>query len=206
MKHEDKYLKICNGLKRLIKKTGEPLEGNCMYHHLSLKPWDCLLNKRKNYQKIATNKNKICEIGFNAGHSLLTMLLVNPDAKYVLFDLGSHKYSKPCFEYLKTKFPNTKMDIVWGDSRVTLLNYHLSKPKTKFDVIHIDGGHAYEVYSKDWKHSLQMIQKGGILIFDDTDNSRISSFIDKQIKRGVVKEADGYLETFGYKHRILIKI
>jgi len=177
-----------------------------MYHHLSLKPWDCLLNKRKNYQKIATNKNKICEIGFNAGHSLLTMLLVNPDAKYVLFDLGSHKYSKPCFEYLKTKFPNTKMDIVWGDSRVTLLNYHLSKPKTKFDVIHIDGGHAYEVYSKDWKHSLQMIQKGGILIFDDTDNSRISSFIDKQIKRGVVKEADGYLETFGYKHRILIKI
>lgn len=206
MEHEAIYLDICTALKQIIEETAEPLEGNCMYRHNSLDPWGCLLNKRINYQKIARGKNRICEIGFNAGHSLLTMLLVNPNAEYVLFDLGSHKYSKPCFEYLKSRFIKTNISIIWGDSRTTLPKYYLSNPKALFDVINIDGGHSYEVYSRDWKYSLSLVPYGGILVFDDTDNKNINAFIEEQINKGVVKEAGGYLKTFGYEHRILIKI
>lgn len=205
MEKEAEYLEICEELKKIINETGEPLEGNCMYQHLSFEPLECLLNKRINFQTLAKNKKNICEIGFNAGHSLLAMLLVNPDAKYVLFDLGSHKYAKPCFEYLQAKFPDTDIKIIWGDSRVTLPGYHLSNPDVVFDLVHIDGGHKYEIYSKDWENSISLVLKGGIIIFDDTDNAKIGAFVNTEIEKGIVKEANCFLETFGYKHRILIK-
>jgi len=203
MEHEDDYLKICNDLKELIEKTGEPLEGNCVYRHLSFDQWDVLLNKRINYQKAVKEKKSICEIGFNAGHSVLAMILENPNARYVLFDLGTHAYARPCFEYLKKTFPQTTMEIFWGDSRETLATYHKEHPEAVFDLIHIDGGHQSEVYIVDWKNSLNVTSRGSLIIFDDTDNTKISTFIDREIEKGNVIEAPDFLETYGYKHRIL---
>lgn len=205
MKRGDEYLKICEEIKKIVEDTEEPLEGNCMYKYLSFDLWDCLENKRKNYQKAVRGRKRVCEIGFNAGHSFLAMILVNPEAQYILFDLGIHKYSKPCFEYLKKKFPDVDMKIIWGDSRDTIPTYHEQNPEISFDIIHIDGGHKQEVYTVDWKNSLNMSSSGSILIFDDTDNKKISSFIDEWIKKGVVYEAADFLETFGYQHRILIR-
>ena len=51
MDQEKKYLEICDNLEKIIKKTGEALEGNSMYQHLSFDKIDGLINKRKNYQK-----------------------------------------------------------------------------------------------------------------------------------------------------------
>lgn len=203
MEHEEEYSKICDKLKELIEKTGEPLEGNCVYRHLSFDQWDVLTNKRINYQKAVKGAKLICEIGFNAGHSVLAMILVNPNAHYVLFDLGEHAYARPCFEYIKKIFPETNIEIFWGDSRETLANYHKQHPETVFDLVHIDGGHRSAVYSVDWKNSLDLTSSGSLLIFDDTDSAKINAFIDKEIERGIVKEAAGFLPTFGYEHRIL---
>ncbi len=205
MEREGEYLEICEEIKKIVEETGEPLEGNCMYKHLSFDLWDCLENKRKNYQKAVKGKKRVCEIGFNAGHSILTMILVNPDAEYVLFDLGIHKYLKPCFEYFKKRFPGLNIKIIWGDSRNTLPMYHKENPEMWFDIIHIDGSHKREVYTIDWKNSLDISSAGSILIFDDTDNKKISTFIDGEIQKKVVQEATGFLQTFGYQHRILIK-
>lgn len=203
MECEEEYSKICDDLKELIKKTEEPLEGNCVYRHLSFDEWDVLLNKRVNYQKAAKEREFICEIGFNAGHSVLAMLLANPNADYVLFDLGTHAYTRPCFEYLKKIFPQTTMEIFWGDSRETLPTYHRGHPEVVFDLIHIDGGHRNEVYSADWKNSLDATSSGSLIIFDDTDSAKINAFIDKEIEKGVVSEMTGFLKTSGYEHRIL---
>lgn len=205
MKHEQKYTKICEELKKLIEKTGEPLEGNCLYRHHSFNQWDVLLNKRINLQKAAKGKTHIGEIGFNAGHSILTMILVNPKAQYVLFDLGIHTYARPCFEYLKKLFPKTKIEIFWGDSRETVAQYNENYPGVIFDLIHIDGGHTSEIYTVDWKNSLAATNSGSLLIFDDTDNRKINMFIDEEIAKGVVSEVSGFLETTGYEHRILEK-
>ena len=72
-----------------------------------------------------------------------------------------------------------------------------------FDLIHIDGGHQSEVYIVDWKNSLNVTSRGSLIIFDDTDNTKISTFIDREIEKGNVIEAPDFLETYGYKHRIL---
>lgn len=203
MEHEEEYSKICDDLKELIEKTEEPLEGNCVYRHLSFDQWDVLLNKRINYQKAVKEKKFICEIGFNAGHSVLAMILANPNAHYVLFDLGTHAYARPCFEHLKKIFPQTTMEIFWGDSRETLVNYHNEHPEVVFDLMHIDGGHRSEVYAVDWKNSLDATSSGSLIIFDDTDSAKINVFIDKEIEKGIVSESTAFLKTFGYEHRIL---
>lgn len=203
MEREEEYSKICDNLKKLIEKTGEPLEGNCVYRHLSFDQWDVLTNKRINYQKAVKEAELICEIGFNAGHSVLAMILANPNAHYVLFDLGEHAYARPCFEYIKKAFPETNIQIFWGDSRETLANYHKQHPEMIFDLVHIDGGHRSEVYTVDWKNSLNITSSGGLIIFDDTDSVKINSFIDKEIENGIVNETSGFLKTFGYEHRIL---
>lgn len=205
MEHEDRYLQICEDLKKIVEKTGEALEGNCMYKHLSFEQWDCLLNKRKNYQILAKNKKMICEIGFNAGHSLLSMILVNPYAKYTLFDLGNHAYSMPCFEYLKNKFPEVDMEILWGDSRNTLPLYHTEHPSRVFDLLHIDGGHKYEVYSADLTNSLKLTSVGSTIIFDDTDNKKISAFLDVEMVKHSLEEINNLMKTSGYEHRVFIR-
>ncbi len=205
MEHENEYLKICDDLKKLIEKTGEQLEGNCVYRHLSFDRWDALSNKRINYRKAVIGRESICEIGFNAGHSILAMIQANPNARYILFDLGIHSYARPCFEYLKKTFPQTTMEIFWGDSRETLADYHRNHTEVVFDLIHIDGGHRSEVYSVDWKNSLDVTSPGSLIIFDDTDSVKINLFINKEIEKGIVYEAKGFLETLGYKHRILEK-
>lgn len=205
MDHEKEYLRICDDLKKLIEKTGEPLEGNCMYRHLSFDQWDVLVNKRINYQKAVKGKEFVCEIGFNAGHSVLAMILVNPNARYVLFDLGTHAYTRPCFEYLKKLFPKTIIEIFWGDSRETLAGYHKKHSQIVFDLVHIDGGHKSEVYRIDWKNSLEVASRGSLIIFDDTDSEKINTFINKEIEKNIVCEAVGFLQTSGYEHRILEK-
>ena len=106
--------KIIETLDKIIEDSGVPLEGNC-YYAWGYKTIDdniiiqSLANKRLNYQRAIANKKNVCEIGFNAGHSLLYMLLVNSTAEYTLFDLGEHLYSKPCLEYIRSLFPTTKI-------------------------------------------------------------------------------------------------
>ena len=206
------FTEIINSINTIIEISGEQLEGNCYY------PWgdknntntiilESLSNKRKNYRKTVLNKKHVCEIGFNAGHSLICMILENPNAEYTIFDLGEHKYSKPCFDFCKQLFHNTKIEIFWGDSRETLLNYVENPLHKQFDVIHIDGGHTPEIFEKDWNHSYKLLKENGIIIFDDTDLPNINNFVNNQIKKKLVlDDSHNYELTQILEHKILIKI
>lgn len=204
MYSEKEYQKICKDLKEIIVKTGEPLEGNCVYKHLTFEPWDILINKRKNYETVSKNKKNICEIGFNAGHSIVVMLLTNPDAGYTLFDLGDHSYSKPCLKYIKNYFNDTKINIIWGDSTEMFTNY-ISKNNDKFDLVHIDGSHRSKIYTQDWSNSIKSLESGGAIIFDDSESEKVKKFLDSKIDSGEVYEFLDILKTRGYEHRIFIK-
>ena len=206
------FTEIINSINLIIEISGEQLEGNCYY------PWgdknntntiilESLSNKRKNYRKTVVNKKHVCEIGFNAGHSLICMILENPNAEFTIFDLGEHKYSRPCFDFCKQLFHNTKIEIFWGDSRETLLNYLENPLHKQFDVIHIDGGHTPEIFEKDWNHSYKLLKEKGIIIFDDTDLPTINNFVNNQIKKELVlDDSHNYELTQILEHKILIKI
>lgn len=108
----------------------------------------------------------ILEIGFNAGHSADTFLSSSL-AHVTSFDIntrGSIKYAK---EYIDKKYPSRHTLIV-GDSTKTIPEYANNNPETKFDVIFIDGGHAYEIANADLLNCKKLAHKNTIVIMDDT--------------------------------------
>ena len=97
-------------LTNILNNVGERVEGNLI---CNIKPDNYVISKNeskiKNLQYLCKNKKKIIEIGVNGCHSLLLMLLINPNAEYLLFDLGNHKYTIPTLNYIKHNFRILKL-------------------------------------------------------------------------------------------------
>lgn len=170
---------LIEDLNQIIQQTGESLEGNIFYEHLSKnfvlnKDWDCKRCNMFYYSRLSVD---IMEIGFNAGHSGLLYLLSNNYSSIQFFDLGEHKYSRPCFEYLNAKFPN-RLNVVWGDSTITI-------PRSfgaVFDFIHIDGGHSRYVAESDFHNSKPFASNNCLVIIDDTDGNILDTLSQQLIK------------------------
>lgn len=199
-----------NDLKDIIIQTSYFLEGNCIYYHGTLTEFNELYFKQLNLFYLGKQElNNICEIGFNAGHSTMLMLL-GRDKKplnFTIFDIGHHPYTRPCYKYIKEKFSNVNFEYIEGDSTITIphwINEH-SEQINKYDLIHVDGGHSEHCISNDMKNADILLKKDGIMIIDDTHDITINSYVDKYINNGNYSEII-LLQTFGYKHRIIKKI
>ena len=168
----------------ILKNIGEKIEGNMI---CDIKPDNYVINnnieKIKNIFNLVKNKKKICEIGVNACHSLLIMLLSNSDAEYQLFDLGYHKYTSKCLEYIKNIFPNTKINMIYGNSVNTVSDFLKNNidENYSFDICHIDGGHTPDIFIHDYENSKKIIKNDGLIVFDDYNFYDIKNYIDNKI-------------------------
>lgn len=157
--------------------SGILIEGNIYnYHHSpkSYNPTTDFLAKRHSYALFAAANKNVVEIGFNAGHSALLALTVNPELHYTAIDIGRHAYTVPCFEFLKEKFGD-RIDLIIGDSRIFLPTLFHQKPqlKDKIDGWIIDGDHTTEGASADIENVLSLSKNGDRLLFDDTDMTHL---------------------------------
>jgi predicted O-methyltransferase YrrM len=185
----------------ILTKIGECIEGNLLcdktpenWTHNEPK---CLA-KIKNLQTICKDKEKIIEIGVNACHSLMIMLLENPSAEYLLFDLNNHTYTIPVIEYVKKSFPNTKINIFFGNSVQTITKYieEHSEEVGTYDLCHVDGGHSENVFSVDYENMKKLIKKDGCVVFDDYDYHEIHNFIDRMVGHNEIKQVtENLLQT-----------
>jgi len=151
---------------------------------------------------------KLCEVGFNAGHSALIFLMsANKDIDFLIFDINSHAYTAPCLEYLKSSFPGVKYEFVEGDSTVTIPQWIEANPlqAETFDVVHMDGGHSEAVVIEDLKNCIRLVRPGGLLIVDDTNLPVIEKQTTKFMKPELFKEVT-ILETKRFCHRIFQKL
>ena len=116
-----------------------------------------------------TNKSniKVMEIGFNAGHSADVFLRNNSNLTLTSFDLGEHNYGLVAKEFIDITYPN-RHTLILGDSRETVPKFIDENKDTKFDVIFIDGGHAYDIATADIDNCFQLAHKDTIVILDDT--------------------------------------
>jgi hypothetical protein len=189
----------------ILHNVGERVEGNlicdidCDNYVI-----DRNFAKIHNLKVLCAGKKRICEIGVNACHRLLLMLLVNPDAEYTLFDLGNHKYTRPCIEYIRSQFPAAKIEIIYGNSVETIPNYIAQGPE-KYDLCHLDGGHTREVFSHDYENVKKMVGPDGTVIFDDYDLGDIHNFVNSKVSTGDIVEVKDplLLKTglhFVYRH------
>jgi predicted O-methyltransferase YrrM len=180
----------------ILNKIGERVEGNLICDVTSDNLIDDInRSKIQNLLKLSENKSSICEIGVNAGHSLLLMVSVNPSADYLIFDLGGHSYTRPCVEYIKSQYPSTKITEVYGDTKITLRNY-LAKNKTKFDMIHVDGGHDTHTVVNDFIYTEKLLKSKGVVVFDDYNYGNIKEVVDFYESQNVISKCkDDVVDT-----------
>ena len=172
---------------KILDSIGERVEGNLICD-ISSENLIADVNKAKisNLITLATGCEKICEIGVNAGHSLLLMVGTNPFAEYLVFDLGAHAYTKPCVEYIKSEYPSTKIIEVYGDTKTTLRNSILPEFKKSTDLIHIDGGHDTHTVVNDFIYTQYLLKSGGIVVFDDYNYGNIKDVLNHYENQRVI--------------------
>lgn len=154
-----------NCLIELVKSSKELLEGDCFYEDKTMNLLPELTSKQRNIYSLARISNIVLEIGFNAGHSTLLMLLANPQLNIVCFDICSHKYTEPCFKYLQSQFGN-RITLIKGNSKSTVYNFSQTHPNWA-DLIHIDGSHDYTQANLDFFHTREIAKHGAYIIWDD---------------------------------------
>ena len=127
--YEDKRLIVhhLNKMEQIIKNSNpEILEGNYFYYNCSYtRSSELYIPKQKNLFLAAKDKTRVLEIGFNAGHSCLLILMgsENPKLEMTIFDIDRWPYTRPCLEYIKSSFPSSSIEFIPGDSTVTLPEY-----------------------------------------------------------------------------------
>jgi len=208
-KKDEKQIYL-DDLKNIIINSNASLEGNCFYYHATLNEFTNLYTKQLNLfwcgQQAVEN---ICEIGFNAGHSTMLMLLGrnNTPLNFTIFDIGHHPYTKDSFEYIKSKFLYVNFEYIEGDSTIIMpiwINEH-KELINKYDVVHVDGGHSENCISNDMKNTDLLVKINGIVIVDDTDSYIINNYVNLYISSGNYIELE-LLPTYGYPHRVIKKI
>jgi hypothetical protein len=209
--YEDVQHKL-RAIEEIVVKSGVPMIGNSFYLHCTLVMPSSLYSKQVNlfwYGKGAASK--ICEIGFNAGHSALLMLVgrnkTSLSTTFTVFDLNEHAYVKQCMKFSEDSFQNTTFEFVEGDSTQTMPAWILKNKDAigTYDLVHVDGGHGDKCVSSDMKHADILVKVGGVIIIDDTWDEVINVYVDQYLRSGKYSEVD-ILKTYMYPHRIIQKI
>lgn len=160
---------------------------------------------------------RICEIGFNAGHSASLWLLANPEAEVIMFDIGDHDYTKPTYEYLRDsphfeslgiKNAKNRFKLYLGNSFESLARFRMEHPDIKCDLLSIDGGHASEAALNDIVYMKPLSNPHWNLVVIDDSNcgqrlgwcKTVEASIEEGERRGIftvidrstyVKEGEG---------------
>lgn len=208
--HQTELNEHLSNMEKIILNSGSLLEGNSFYYHNTTTRYRELYNKQVNLFWCGLQaQTRICEIGFNAGHSTLLMLLGrdNRPIDYTVFDIGDHNYMRPCFSYIESVFPNITFELIVGDSTVEMPKWIESHKELigQYDVVHVDGGHYEHCIFNDMKNASLLVKNGGFIIIDDAHESVINKYIEIYLATGNYEEVK-ILPTIGYTHRIIRKI
>lgn len=117
------------------------------------------------------NPKNILEIGSRTGLSLCQLLSGCNDfegKRVVCFDLWDDGLSNPELirKYLSYLAIDIEPEFIQGDSLITVPEF--KKINTdKFDYILVDGGHDDATASIDLENVVDLVSKGGVLVFDD---------------------------------------
>jgi uncharacterized protein YdcH (DUF465 family) len=113
------------------------------------------------YNQVKT-ANHILEIGTYMGHSLLIMLISNPNLKITCIDIDD-KYTRPAVTVLNRYFNNT-ITFIHKDSISALKTMN-----DTFDFFHIDGHHENNYIENEFKLIQNLRYKNSMfrVLFDD---------------------------------------
>ena len=162
---------------------------------------------RANLVMLSRGASNILEVGFNAGHSCVLMLLANPMCKVTICDNCAHPYTEPCFEYIREAFPG-RVELVKGDSVKTLPEI-VRNGTHKYDMFHIDGNHDFDVVMQDVQNCRWLANPAHNVVVVHNDNLTHIFALNRQwVQRGFFKtlgqpfarKPDGLMDHFIAKY------
>ena len=154
--------------------SGDLPQQGMLYYHLARLPF----------------VRRICEIGFNAGHSAFVWLASNTQTRVVSFDIKDHNYTGPMVSYLKKTFRN-RLDMRYGYSALSVRRsvdlFH------RCDLLVIDGSHSYEIAKRDLQNMRQLANmKQNLVILDDwpavVNRDTVGKAWNEVHQKGIIKE------------------
>jgi hypothetical protein len=186
----DDFIQRLRTIAEIVKGSGEGLEGNIFYPdgdkaYAEQPPAPELAPARRNAWRAVRFKERLLEIGVNAGHSALLALSSSPTVEYYGVDILSHAYTAECVDFLKGEFPG-RVHLFPGDSREVLPWIAGQRDELKFDLFHVDGGHTSEVAESDVANCIRMGtgERGRHLLLDDVHASWIFDIYCEHASRG----------------------
>lgn len=151
---------------------------------------------------------RMCQVGFNAGHSAVALLDSAPEGSMLLsLDLANHPYTMPLEAVVSriAEEQGKKHIFLKGDSLEMLPRFrHIG-----FDLVFIDGNHAYEAVKMDFLNSLQLATADTRLllnhVFTDMDESKAPTRVWLEALQDDVVEQRGWHSCCG-RHGIAVGV
>ena len=119
------------------------------------------------------NPKRIFEVGTRTGLSLcqlLSSLMDRENLRVVTCDLFNDGYVSVNLVLMYLKYLNLPTDCIEfliGDSKETIPKFKTNHVDEKFDWVLVDGGHDRETAKADLANVWELVDKNGILVFDD---------------------------------------
>jgi hypothetical protein len=196
----------------LVQQSGEHLEGNIFYadlqdRYVDQPPDRDLAPARRNVWRAIRFKERLLEVGVNAGHSALLALSSNPRLEYYGVDIMSHVYTGECVDFLKGEFPG-RVHLFTGDSREVLPWLVSRRAELAFDIFHVDGGHTDEVSRSDMGNCIRIAsgQRGRHILLDDVHASWIFDVYCEFVSRGDLTTETFFGDWEEAGHNVLARI
>lgn len=137
----------------------------------------------------------LCQIGFNAGHSALALLDQAPEGSVLLsLDLGKHGYTRPLEKTVASlaKARGQTHVLLLGDSAEMLPRFR----SIEFDLIFIDGNHAYEAVKLDFLNCLSLARPDTLILLNHVFTEMLEGVHPTRVWLEAVGE--GQVEQIGW--------
>jgi len=146
-----------------------------------------------NLRHILKNQQHIFTVNIGTGYLLSMMLVINPTAKYLIFDSGEHRSAKQRMEYLKQSYPETQFEIIYGNISQSIQQYIHQKQKLHFiDLCYLNN---CQLIKDEFRTITRMCQNNATLIVNNMDLTQTYSLIETEINNGkITKLIDDQLQ------------
>ncbi len=183
---DPRFLVLLQELNEAVSRSRETVEGNIFYGNsddLDQVAADVqYASYRQGFVEAVRERARLLEIGFNAGHSALVYLFLNPEGVYTGVDLAFRRYTHDAAEFLRSRFGD-RFALRQGDSTVVLPQM-IAEGQGGYDVIHVDGGHTFDVAYADITNSLKLMRPDGLMIVDDRPAPEVGQAIEQALQSG----------------------
>jgi hypothetical protein len=154
--------------------------GSYLINGMEYKYCPTMLKKQEELYRYAMSATNVLEIGVYLGHSLLLMLLANPNLNITAIDYDN-TYAEPVIKFFNRIFGERITFIHSGaiEALKTLSN-------NQFDLIHIDADHNDAAVTAQFNACVPLAKENCIFVFDDYD--AVSKTVNRLIKDAIIEE------------------